>query len=220
MLERPGRLLFLRDVSHDRGRKRAPLDRRLGDRDARLELLAVGAGGHDVERDFGAGLAERFPQPYPVLGGFREQVRVPTADHVGGRDPKDAFGGLVELEDRAGVVARDDRVRGRLQDAPHPQLRHAQRFFGPAVGVDVVHAQHDTADIGVVEAVRDGALEPLVAAVGTAQAQLDGRRIRRIVGDGEKTLDDAFDVVGMHEVDCAVPDHLLRPVPERRFHRR
>ena len=220
LFERARRFLLLRDVTHDRGRERSTLDRRLGDRDTRLELLAVGADRHHLERDIGTRLAERFPQPDPVLGGFREQIRIPAADDIRRRHPKDAFGRLVELEDRAGVVARDDRVRGGLEDAPHAQLRHAQCVLRSAVRVDVVHAEHDAADIRIVDTVRDRALEPLKLAVGPAQAQLHGRNIRRVVGDGKEVFDDHSDIVRMHEVDCTTPDQILRHVPERRFHGR
>ncbi len=84
-----------------------------------------------------------------------------------------------------GLVTRDDRVGRGLQDAAHPQLRDPQRVLGTAAGVDVVHAQDDPAHLGIVEAVRDRALEPQVLAVGRAQAELDGRRLVRVPGDAE-----------------------------------
>ncbi len=213
-----GRLL-LGDVAHDRSGERAAVDRRGGDRDPRLELLAVGAGRHDLHRDPGPGRADRLAHPHLVLGRVRQEIGVAAADHVGGREPEDALRGLVELEDPAGVVVRDDRVGRGLEDAAHAQLRHAQRVLGPAPGVDVVHAHHDAAHVGIVEPVRDRALEPLVLAVGTPEPKLDRRHDRRVVGDGEEPLDHRVHVVGVHEIDRAAPDEVLGRVAEHRFGR-
>ncbi len=220
LLERAGGFLLLRDVPHDGGRDGPTVDRRTGDRDTRLELRAVRADGDDVHRHTGSHRAAGLAHPHPGLVGARDQVDVRRTDDVGGREAEDALGRLVELENRAVVVTRDDRVGSGFEDAAHAQLRHAQRVFGSPARIDVVHAQHQAADLGIMEAIRDRALEPPVIAVGAQQAQLDHRRDRRVSCDRKKSFDNRVAVVGMHEVDRATAEYRVYREPEQRLHGR
>ncbi len=60
-------------------------------------------------------------------------------------------------------------------------------------------------------------MEPLVCTVGTEESQLDRRHDRRVLDNSEKGLDHGSNVVGVHEIDGATPDHFLGPISEERL---
>ncbi len=145
----------------------------------------------------------------------RNEPRDGRAEHLAFGIAEDVFSATIPARDVAARVLADDRVGRRLHERGQP----AGDGFGCDARRDVAVVDSQGTDVSMLEQIDLEGFDVAPGAVLVPDAQRHGAQRARLP-ENVHAADDLGDVVRVHEIECAVPDHFLWPIPQQACDRR